>query len=121
MDEAAAELVWNPAHFFEWSNDEMVAACEHEILHGIIASLQDRPLVDVLRRSVRTMKERMLGNYDRPSSSSPAHNATMICKMEARANWLPKLEQMLARIEEANKSDVATVSASYVCELPAAK
>jgi len=81
----ADRLLVSPADYFEWAEADMKAAAKREILDCIIHRvLEGKPVGDAMVEMVADIKERVMNNYDRPSSTSPAHNAMMIAKQEVR-------------------------------------
>lgn len=81
----ADRLLVSPANYFEWAEADMKAAAKREILDCIIQqALEGKPVGDVMVEMVADIKDRVMSNCDRPSSTSPAHNAMMIAKQEVR-------------------------------------
>lgn len=78
-----------PANSFEWSSNPMERAAEREILDGILWDLiKGRPLAETVRYHAKEITRRFLENYDRPSSTSAAHNAMMIAKREVQSRYV---------------------------------
>jgi len=84
-----------PANYFEWASSDMELACKREILDNILYALgqenEVQPslrLVDILSEVAERLTEALLNNTDRPTSTGPAHNATMIAKKEAQSHML---------------------------------
>ena len=85
------EFVFSPADRFEWAETAVKAACERELLDTILWSAvrpDGAPLLDVIENIIKEVTCRYLSNYDRPSSTSAVHNATMIYKQEAVSNYV---------------------------------
>lgn len=90
LTERAYRMLSNPASYFEWSETDMKLACKREMLDSIIWAVQANKLtlLQILSNFRADLVERIINNYDRPSSTSAAHNATMVYKLEARADFV---------------------------------
>lgn len=112
--ERSRGLAMNPAYYFEWAEHDMKNAAKREILDSIIRIYKSPN--GTLLRAVKTVRDeiqnRILNNYDRPSSSSVAHNAMMVCKLEARCSFLGTLNYW---VEELSATTTPAVDANPFC------
>jgi hypothetical protein len=96
LSDRQATFLASPANYFEWASSDMEIACKREILDSILYRLGEEGhdvqpslrLVDIVAEVAERLTEDLLNNHDRPTSTSPAHNATMIAKAEARSHML---------------------------------
>lgn len=78
-----------PANYFEWSESDMKLACKREILDHVLWELMSgKHVYNVVAEMTADLERRIMENYDRPTSTSPAHNALMVCKLDARCHFL---------------------------------
>lgn len=89
LDGAAVDA-WLNQYFaimqLQWNDEDTVPKSAEKML-GILRWHRD----DVMKR--------ILGNFDRPSSTSSFHNASMLAKQEANSRLIERLNTMIHRIE----------------------
>lgn len=93
----SGRLAVNPADYFEWAESDMKLAAKREVLDRMVWAVRKSEMAseDVVAQlpayvsnTKETLTSDLLGNRNRPSSTSAAHNAMMIYKNEAVSSLL---------------------------------
>jgi hypothetical protein len=105
-----SEFLQRPDNWFEWSETDMVLAGERAVLDRLlflicIGPSEDRNLLQNISVAKAELTEKLLCNYDAPTSSSMAHNAMKIYARQAQSNMLKFLNswtEQLSKGKEVN-------------------
>lgn len=95
LADATNDFMCNPAHYFEWAENRMIAAATRQILDSIFLASETNDLVEVLTEVLTDLSQRLLRNHDAGTSSSASHNAMAGYTREARSRMIDKLAGLL--------------------------
>ena len=116
LQQRARQLRLYPASYFEWAESDMKLAAQQEIYSAFIYQIKkgESSLAAIVAYMAETITRQLLENYDRPSSTSAAHNAMMICKAEVRSQMLREGSRWDSQFKKLESPETVTTTTSPV-------
>jgi len=89
LEEWTKNFMFCPASEMEWISKRMEQAATWNTLAGMLYHLRKgRSVAEVVNETKNSITEKLLNNFDAPTSTSPGHNAMMIAQTSARSMLL---------------------------------